>query len=138
MSKTTSGTRRLVAVEIYRAGWDLQTCQTTQVEGLDFFLVSHPLLTWTLQVQKYKVRCSEDLGELLLLRLHKERFAFFRKDSWYCSQICVTTPDGSHYRFPCYQWIEGFCTVELRPGTGTSEAGAGLAYKKRWLDLWVV
>ncbi|XP_061032841.1 hydroperoxide isomerase ALOXE3-like [Eubalaena glacialis] len=33
------------------------------------------------KVQKYKVRCSEELGELLLLRLHKERYAFFPKDS---------------------------------------------------------
>ncbi|EAW90094.1 hydroperoxide isomerase ALOXE3 isoform 1 [Homo sapiens] len=68
-------------------------------------------------VQKYKVRCTAELGELLLLRVHKERYAFFRKDSWYCSRICVTEPDGSVSHFPCYQWIEGYCTVELRPGT---------------------
>ncbi|XP_004712982.1 hydroperoxide isomerase ALOXE3 isoform X1 [Echinops telfairi] len=68
-------------------------------------------------VQKYKVRCSGELGELLLLRLHKERYAFFPKDPWYCSHICVTAPDGSVFHFPCYQWIEGFCTTELRPGT---------------------
>ncbi|KAK2111191.1 Hydroperoxide isomerase aloxe3 [Saguinus oedipus] len=68
-------------------------------------------------VQKYKVRCSAELGELLLLRVHKERYAFFRKDSWYCSRICVTEPDGTVSHFPCYQWIEGYCTMELRPGT---------------------
>ncbi|XP_036079444.1 hydroperoxide isomerase ALOXE3 isoform X2 [Rousettus aegyptiacus] len=68
-------------------------------------------------VQKYKVRCSAELGELLLLRLHKERYAFFPKDSWYCSHICVTGPDGTLSHFPCYQWLEGYCTVELRPGT---------------------
>ncbi|KAJ8783727.1 hypothetical protein J1605_008770 [Eschrichtius robustus] len=68
-------------------------------------------------VQKYKVRCSEELGELLLLRLHKERYAFFPKDSWYCSRICVTTHGGTLCHFPCYQWIEGYCTIELRPGT---------------------
>ncbi|XP_036307834.1 hydroperoxide isomerase ALOXE3 isoform X1 [Pipistrellus kuhlii] len=68
-------------------------------------------------VQKYKVRCPAELGELLLLRLHKERYAFFRKDSWYCSHVCVTAPDGTLVPFPCYQWIEGFCTLELRPGT---------------------
>lgn len=76
------------------------------------------LLSWSPQVQKYKVRCSAELGELLLLRVHKERYAFFRKDSWYCSRICVTQPDGTVSHFPCYQWIEGYCTVELRPGTG--------------------
>uniref|UniRef100_A0A8C5XT42 Arachidonate epidermal lipoxygenase 3 n=1 Tax=Microcebus murinus TaxID=30608 RepID=A0A8C5XT42_MICMU len=68
-------------------------------------------------VQKYKVRSSAELGELLLLRVHKERFAFFRKDSWYCSRICVTAPDGTVSHFPCYQWIEGHRTMELRPGT---------------------
>ncbi|XP_028635976.1 hydroperoxide isomerase ALOXE3 [Grammomys surdaster] len=68
-------------------------------------------------VQKYKVRCAAELGEILLLRLHKERFAFFCKDPWYCSRICVTAPDGSAVHFPCYQWIDGYCTVELRPGT---------------------
>uniref|UniRef100_A0A8D1JFL6 Polyunsaturated fatty acid lipoxygenase ALOX15 n=1 Tax=Sus scrofa TaxID=9823 RepID=A0A8D1JFL6_PIG len=68
-------------------------------------------------VQKYKVRCSQELGELLLLRLHKERYAFFPKDSWYCSRICVTAPDGTLSHFPCYQWIEGYCTTELRTGT---------------------
>ncbi|CAD7689730.1 unnamed protein product [Nyctereutes procyonoides] len=68
-------------------------------------------------VQKYKVCCSAELGELLLLRLHKERYAFFPKDSWYCSYVRVTAPDGTCSHFPCYQWIEGYCTLELRPGT---------------------
>ncbi|XP_057571102.1 hydroperoxide isomerase ALOXE3 isoform X3 [Hippopotamus amphibius kiboko] len=68
-------------------------------------------------VQKYKIRCSEELGELLLLRLHKERCTLFPKDSWYCSRICVTDPGGTLSHFPCYQWIEGYCTIELRPGT---------------------
>lgn len=68
-------------------------------------------------VQKYKVCCSTELGELLLLRLHKERYAFFPKDSWYCSCVRVTAPDGTCSHFPCYQWIEGYCTLELRPGT---------------------
>ena len=82
------------------------------------------LLPPSLQVQKYKVRCAAELGEILLLRLHKERFAFFCKDPWYCSRICVTAPDGSAVHFPCYQWIDGYCTVELRPGTG----GQGAQY----------
>ncbi|TKC47987.1 hypothetical protein EI555_000274 [Monodon monoceros] len=73
-------------------------------------------------VQKYKVRCSEELGELLLLRLHKERYAFFPKDSWYCSRICITTLGGTLCHFPCYQWIEGYCTIELRQGTGNGNS----------------
>lgn len=71
-------------------------------------------------VQKYKVRCEAELGELLLLRLHKERFACFRKDPWYCSRVSVTAPDGTVVPFPCYQWIEGYCTVELRPGAAST------------------
>ncbi|XP_027713055.1 hydroperoxide isomerase ALOXE3 isoform X2 [Vombatus ursinus] len=69
-------------------------------------------------VHKYKVNSSCELGELLLVRLHKERYSFFPKDSWYCSYITVTDPSGVVTCFPCYQWIEGYCTVELRPGTG--------------------
>lgn len=92
-------------------------------------------LSWSPQVQKYKVRCSAELGELLLLRLHKERYAFFPKDSWYCSRICVTAPDGTLSHFPCYQWIEGFCTIELRPGTGGPEAVAGLCCRRHLLGL---
>uniref|UniRef100_A0A6I8MZB8 Arachidonate epidermal lipoxygenase 3 n=1 Tax=Ornithorhynchus anatinus TaxID=9258 RepID=A0A6I8MZB8_ORNAN len=67
-------------------------------------------------VDEYKVPCKADLGELLLLRLHKERYSFFPKDSWYCSHLTVTAPDGQWYRFPCYQWIEGYCSLELRQG----------------------
>ena len=106
---------------------------------LRLFLASHRLaLLPPPQVQKYKVRCSEELGELLLLRLHKERYAFFPQDSWYCSCICVTAPDGTLSHFPCYQWMEGYCTIELRPGTGVSEAGADLGFgstcwvQQRW------
>lgn len=80
-------------------------------------------------MQKYKVRCPAELGELLLLRLHKERFAFFRKDPWYCSHVTVTAPDGTVTHFPCYQWIEGYCTVELRPGAGGPGERAALYVK---------
>uniref|UniRef100_A0A8C6C9N4 Arachidonate epidermal lipoxygenase 3 n=1 Tax=Monodon monoceros TaxID=40151 RepID=A0A8C6C9N4_MONMO len=73
------------------------------------------------------------LGELLLLRLHKERYAFFPKDSWYCSRICITTLGGTLCHFPCYQWIEGYCTIELRQGTGGPEAGAGLSCRRHLL-----
>ena len=91
------------------------------------------------------MRCSEELGELLMLRLHKERYAFFPQDSWYCSCICVTAPDGTLSHFPCYQWMEGYCTIELRPGTGVAEAGAGLGFRsicwdqvqqRWWVCVW--
>lgn len=106
--------------------------------GLASYLPLTSLLPWSPQVQKYKVRCPAELGEILLLRLHKERYAFFRKDSWYCSRICVTAPDGTMVHFPCYQWIEGYCTMELRPGTGGPEDRAALYSRKRLLGLRVV
>uniref|UniRef100_A0A8C2S360 Arachidonate lipoxygenase 3 n=1 Tax=Capra hircus TaxID=9925 RepID=A0A8C2S360_CAPHI len=86
-------------------------------------------------VQKYKVRCSEELGELLLLRLHKERYAFFPQDSWYCSCICVTAPDGTLSHFPCYQWMEGYCTIELRPGTARTIWWPNLTSLPSYSDL---
>lgn len=101
------------------------------------FLASHLLAFWSPQVQKYKVHCSAELGELLLLRLHKERYAFFPKDSWYCSCLCVTAPDGTRSHFPCYQWIDGYCTIELRPGAGGPEAAAGLGCRRLLLESGV-
>uniref|UniRef100_A0A8C9EEV3 Arachidonate epidermal lipoxygenase 3 n=1 Tax=Phocoena sinus TaxID=42100 RepID=A0A8C9EEV3_PHOSS len=56
-----------------------------------------------------------------------------RIDSWYCSRICITTPGGTLCHFPCYQWIEGYCTIELRQGTGGPEAGAGLGCRRHLL-----
>uniref|UniRef100_A0A6I8PJS0 Arachidonate epidermal lipoxygenase 3 n=1 Tax=Ornithorhynchus anatinus TaxID=9258 RepID=A0A6I8PJS0_ORNAN len=102
-------------------------------------------------VDEYKVPCKADLGELLLLRLHKERYSFFPKDSWYCSHLTVTAPDGQWYRFPCYQWIEGYCSLELRQGTGRTvchdtlplllehrKQEAGIDYGSQWGVLGVL
>nr|XP_056719190.1 hydroperoxide isomerase ALOXE3-like isoform X2 [Euleptes europaea] len=69
-------------------------------------------------VDEYKVSSDRDLGPLLLIRLHKEPYVFFPEDSWYCSFVQLITPQGETYRFPCYQWIEGHRTLELREGTG--------------------
>lgn len=125
---------RFISQHRWRCGCTLQLCKV----GLDSYLPLTSLLPWSPQVQKYKVRCPAELGEILLLRLHKERYAFFRKDSWYCSHISVTAPDGTVAHFPCYQWIEGYCTVELRPGTGGPEARAALYSRKCLLGLRVV
>ncbi|NXH19528.1 LOXE3 isomerase, partial [Bucco capensis] len=61
------------------------------------------------------VRCRQDLGPIILIRLHKWRL--FLEDAWFCKDVCVTAPDGSLYRFPCYQWLEGVTTLEIREGT---------------------
>ncbi|XP_062993289.1 polyunsaturated fatty acid lipoxygenase ALOX15B-like [Elgaria multicarinata webbii] len=69
-------------------------------------------------VDEYKVSSDQELGPVLLIRLHKEPYQFFPEDSWYCNFVQLTTPQGETYHFPCYQWIEGYRTLELREGTG--------------------
>ncbi|NXF56071.1 LOXE3 isomerase, partial [Oceanites oceanicus] len=61
------------------------------------------------------VRCDQDLGPIVLIRLHKKRI--FLEDAWFCKDVRVTIPDGTLYRFPCHQWLEGVTTVEIREGS---------------------
>ncbi|XP_060540892.1 polyunsaturated fatty acid lipoxygenase ALOX15B-like isoform X1 [Pantherophis guttatus] len=61
--------------------------------------------------------CDRDLGPLLLIRLQKEPYSCFPESSWYCDIVQVTSPQGEVFLFPCYQWIEGYCTVSYREGT---------------------
>ncbi|XP_060635915.2 hydroperoxide isomerase ALOXE3-like [Anolis sagrei] len=68
-------------------------------------------------VSDYEVPCEHDLGEIVLLRLHKECAIGLFTTNWYCSFITVTSPKGVAYHFPCYQWMEGPQTLELREGT---------------------
>ncbi|XP_076216789.1 polyunsaturated fatty acid lipoxygenase ALOX15B-like [Aptenodytes patagonicus] len=60
--------------------------------------------------------CEQDLGRIVLIRLHKWRL--FLEDAWFCRDIHVIGPDGTLYRFPCYQWLEGVTTVEVRESSG--------------------
>ncbi|XP_039193925.1 polyunsaturated fatty acid lipoxygenase ALOX15B-like [Crotalus tigris] len=69
-------------------------------------------------VDNYEVLSDRDLGPLLLIRLHKEPYQFFPEDPWFCDFVQLTTPDGQTFHFPCYQWLEGYRTLELREGTG--------------------
>ncbi|NXS03963.1 LOXE3 isomerase, partial [Oxylabes madagascariensis] len=62
------------------------------------------------------VHCGQDLGPIVLIRLHKWRL--FLEDAWFCKDVRVTAPNGTLYRFPCYQWLEGVTTVEVREGSG--------------------
>ncbi|NXO19388.1 LOXE3 isomerase, partial [Oriolus oriolus] len=62
------------------------------------------------------VKCGQDLGPIVLIRLHKSRL--FLEDAWFCKDVRVTAPNGTTYRFPCYQWLEGVTTVEVREGSG--------------------
>lgn len=69
-----------------------------------------------LQERSLSVRCGQDLGPIVLIRLHKKRL--FLEDAWFCKDVRVTAPGGALYRFPCYQWLEGVTTVEVREGSG--------------------
>ncbi|XP_037665366.1 arachidonate 12-lipoxygenase, 12R-type [Choloepus didactylus] len=69
-------------------------------------------------VDQYTVRCQQDLGELILIRLHKERHSFLPKNSWYCNYVQICAPDGRIYHFPAYQWMDGYETLALREATG--------------------
>uniref|UniRef100_A0A8D2LWV8 Arachidonate lipoxygenase 3 n=1 Tax=Varanus komodoensis TaxID=61221 RepID=A0A8D2LWV8_VARKO len=67
---------------------------------------------------KQEVPCEHDLGPVLLIRLHKDPYSFFPESSWFCDAVRVTSPQGEVFRFPCYTWVEGYCTVSFREGTG--------------------
>ncbi|NXG12305.1 LOXE3 isomerase, partial [Sakesphorus luctuosus] len=68
------------------------------------------------QEKRLSVACGQDLGPIVLIRLHKRRS--FLEDGWFCKDVRVTAPDGTLYRFPCNQWLEGVTTVEVREGSG--------------------
>ncbi|XP_053748877.1 arachidonate 12-lipoxygenase, 12R-type [Panthera pardus] len=73
-------------------------------------------------VDEYTVRCQQDLGELIIIRLHKERHSFLPKNSWYCNYVQICAPGGRVYHFPAYQWMEGYETLALREATGKPTA----------------
>ncbi|XP_034991380.1 hydroperoxide isomerase ALOXE3 isoform X1 [Zootoca vivipara] len=68
------------------------------------------------EVGEYVVQSEQDLGPILLVRLHKEKYSIFPQTNWNCSYVEVAAPQGETYRFPCYQWLLGYQTLELREG----------------------
>ncbi|XP_077169837.1 polyunsaturated fatty acid lipoxygenase ALOX15B-like [Paroedura picta] len=68
-------------------------------------------------VDDQDIACDHDLGSILLIRLHKDPYSFFPESSWFCNSVQVTSAQGECYLFPCYQWIEGYCTISLREGS---------------------
>lgn len=73
-------------------------------------------------MDEYTVRCQQDLGELIIIRLHKERHSFLPKNSWYCNYVQICAPGGRVYHFPAYQWMDGYETLALREATGKPSA----------------
>lgn len=90
-------------------------------EGPGPVLPAHPALCPG-QVDEYTVRCQQDLGELIIIRLHKERHSFLPKNSWYCNYVQICAPGGRVYHFPAYQWMDGYETLALREATGKPSA----------------
>lgn len=88
-----------------------------------------------LQVEEFKLCSRRWLGDIVLVRLHKEPYSFYPSDNWYCSFVEVVSPHGQCYRFPCYQWIEGYRTLELREGKGRGLRAGGRARGPTWCRL---
>ncbi|POI30323.1 hypothetical protein CIB84_005928 [Bambusicola thoracicus] len=80
------------------------------------------------KVKETTVKCEQDLGPLVLVRLTKTRL--FLEDAWFCKEVHVTAPNGKAYQFPCYQWLEGNTTQEFREGTGKKMADDDLEILK--------
>ncbi|XP_063043538.1 arachidonate 12-lipoxygenase, 12S-type [Engraulis encrasicolus] len=67
-------------------------------------------------VDQYTVKASASLGQILLVRLEKQRY--FVEDNWFCRYVTVEDPEGGGtLYFPCYRWLVGDVKVELREGT---------------------
>ncbi|XP_051781214.1 polyunsaturated fatty acid lipoxygenase ALOX8-like [Erpetoichthys calabaricus] len=67
----------------------------------------------------FQVPCYTDLGDILLIRLFKEKHVFFPSDDWFCSNVLVKDHTGKRFQFPCYQWIVENGRFDLIEGKGT-------------------
>ncbi|XP_060146383.1 polyunsaturated fatty acid lipoxygenase ALOX15B-like isoform X3 [Globicephala melas] len=73
--------------------------------------------------EDFKVTCPQDVGRVLLLRVHKapptllRPFCPLASDAWFCRWVQLTPPRGAPLRFPCYQWLEDQGSLVLREGT---------------------
>uniref|UniRef100_A0A8B9YU60 Arachidonate 15-lipoxygenase type B n=1 Tax=Bos mutus grunniens TaxID=30521 RepID=A0A8B9YU60_BOSMU len=72
--------------------------------------------------EDFEVTPPEDVGRVLLVRVHKAPPARSRPlapsagDAWFCRWLQLT-PRGRALCFPCYQWLEGERSLVLREGT---------------------
>uniref|UniRef100_A0A1B8XZG1 Arachidonate lipoxygenase 3 n=1 Tax=Xenopus tropicalis TaxID=8364 RepID=A0A1B8XZG1_XENTR len=85
----------------------------------------------------YEVRCEQDIGEILVLRLYKEPFRHFPKDDWFCNSITVTCPNGETAQFPLFLWISDYGTFEIQQGKGVilTESVSPIIKKQRAAEL---
>ncbi|KAK6478117.1 arachidonate 5-lipoxygenase-like [Huso huso] len=45
-----------------------------------------------------------------------EKLRYWVEDNWFCRFVRVQTPGGDTHSFPCYRWLVGDVTIELREG----------------------
>ncbi|XP_068423994.1 polyunsaturated fatty acid 5-lipoxygenase-like isoform X2 [Clinocottus analis] len=65
-------------------------------------------------VHSYDIRVGENLGEILLVKIEKNKN--WVQDDWYCSYITVKTPSGDYLEFPCFRWLVDDKEVVLQDG----------------------
>ncbi|MBN3313013.1 LOX5 lipoxygenase, partial [Atractosteus spatula] len=87
-------------------------------------------------VDDYTVKSSVPLGAVLVVRLEKQRY--WVEDNWFCRYVCVRPPGGALLTFPCYRWLVGDVSVELREGTAKRHCDDSepllLAHRKKELQ----
>uniref|UniRef100_A0A8C1MEJ4 Arachidonate 5-lipoxygenase n=1 Tax=Cyprinus carpio TaxID=7962 RepID=A0A8C1MEJ4_CYPCA len=86
------------------------------IYGITVLTVSASHHKLSLKVVSVDVSVKEILGDIVLVKLEKEKLLF--NDQWYCRCINVTTPSGECVEFPCYRWIANEQEVVLRDGKG--------------------
>lgn len=74
-----------------------------------------------MQVDSYAVDTDDDLGEIVMVELQKERFLV--RDDWYCRYITVAPPSGQCVEFPCFRWVVDDKEVVLRHARGGAQSG---------------
>ncbi|XP_049592211.1 polyunsaturated fatty acid 5-lipoxygenase-like [Syngnathus scovelli] len=65
-------------------------------------------------VDSYPVEVQENLGEIVLIKLEKQKKLV--EDHWYCRYVSVRTPGGDTVEFPCYRWLVDDQEMVLRDG----------------------
>ncbi|XP_056330459.1 arachidonate 5-lipoxygenase b, tandem duplicate 3 [Danio aesculapii] len=79
------------------------------------------------------IHVEETLGELLLVKLEKEKTLI--NDDWYCRSISVTAPTGDCFEFPCYHWIADQQELVLPVGRGRLPQDEKLSILKQYRQL---
>ncbi|XP_037127187.1 polyunsaturated fatty acid 5-lipoxygenase isoform X3 [Syngnathus acus] len=100
-----SGTDNYIAVTLVGTEGCSQKTQLDKVRHNDFEQGS---------VDSYPVEVQENLGEIVLIKLEKQKYLV--QDDWYCRYVSVKTPGGDIVEFPCYRWLVDDTEVVLRDG----------------------